>query len=514
MPSPYSGKSWKRPERVQGMSSRNPTTSAPMNNNPMGNQQTMTPQNAATMVPPVAPFAPTSPLPPASPAPQLPMVRPASPPANIPPSGVATGNIQPSNPGTSLETQTQPKPQRIRIPGSRGLPFAPSNPMLTVSPMPSRSMAQSDFGRALIDNTLNSAPQTGVLQPGARNPAMTADPFDGPNEFEASADPRSAGRTDWNSPATERQFAQTDQAMRGFEGMVERLIPGAQNIRNQQQSLAQNLNRPVERNRMIAAGGNPVINPDLLNPANPNGVVPNRMGGLSPRMNTSEAANVLRGQAPGTNTTMRPLNIPGTYMDQNGVQRRLYNPGGGYGANGQGIVPGSERLPNDPQAINAARGQAFQNGMSPDEFRVLSGGRALVPPQKLRPTPSVGDGLLTNNTDPNRQQAQPDRETARMTRMARQRGVRAADIPAWIDRRRAASQGFGMGGTPSADAMGAFAGGVSAITPGMAQQSVQQQQQQQKQQPSMWSSFFRPGIAFPDFRGAARSGARLSRLIN
>lgn len=451
MPSPYSGKSWKRPERVQGMSSRNPTTSAPMNNNPMGNQQTMTPQNAAAM------------------APQLPMVRPASPPSNIPPSTPASiGNASPQG---QIQPATRPN---IRIPGSRGplqLPGPVSMPMTTVSPMPSRSMAQSDFGRALVDNTLNSAPQTGVLQPGARNPAMTADPFDGPNEFEASADPRSAGRTDWNSPATERQFAQTDQAMRGFEGMVERLIPGAQNIRNQQQSLAQNLNRPVERNRMIAAGGNPVINPDLLNPANPNGVVPNRMGGLSPRMNTSEAANVLRGQAPGTNTTMRPLNIPGTYMDQNGVQRRLYNPGGGYGANGQGIIPGSERLPNDPQAINAARGQAFQNGMSPDEFRVLSGGRALVPPQKLRPTPSVGDGLLTNNTDPNRQQAQPDRETARMTRMARQRGVRAADIPAWIDRRRAASQGFGMGGTPSADAMGAFAGGVSAITPGMAQQT-------------------------------------------
>lgn len=455
MPSPYGGQSWRRAERVQGMSSRKPTTTAPMNNNPMGNQQTMTPQNAGSMAMPIAPTAPVSPVSP-SPAPQLPMVRPTSPPGNIPPSTPA--NISNASPQGQIQPTTRPN---IRIPGNRGplqLPGPVSMPMTTVSPMPSRSMAQSDFGRALVDNTLNSAPQAGVLQPGARNPAMTADPFDG-TEFEDSATPRSAGVTDWNSSATERQFAQTDQAMRGFEGMVERLIPGAQNIRNQQQSLAQNLNRPVERNRIIAAGGNPVINPDLLNPANPNGVVPNRMGGLSPRINTSEAANVLRGQAPGTDTTMRPLNIPGTYMDQNGTQRRLYNPGGGYGANGQGIIPGSERLPNDPQAINAARGQAFQTGMSPDEFRVLSGGRALVPPQKLRPTPSVGDGLLTRTPE------------QRMTRMARQRGVRAADIPAWIDRRRAESQGFGMGGTPSADATGAFAGGVSAITPGMAQQT-------------------------------------------
>lgn len=458
MPSPYGGQNWRRPERVQGMSSRKPTTTAPMNNNPMGNQQTMTPQNAATMVPPIAPVAPVAPT---SPAPQLPMVRPTSPPSNIPPSTPA--NIGNASPQGQIQPATRPN---IRIPGSRGplqLPGPVSIPMTTVSPMPSRSMAQSDFGRALVDNVTNSAPQAGVLQPGARNPVMTADPFEeqAPQTPPANAQPqaRPAGTL---PPETQAQFARTDEAMRALDAMGERLRPATQNIRGLQQSTMQSLNRPIERNRIVAAGGTPGFTQEQLSPLNRNGLVPDGMGRMVPRSQNdlTGARNVLSGQNPDANTSMRALNIPGTYMDQNGVQRSLYNPGGGYGPNGQGVVPGSVQLPpGNAQALDQARALARQNNISPDEFRALTGGQALIPRENLRPTPSVGDGLLTRTPE------------QRMTRMARQRGVRAADIPAWIDRRRAASQGFARGGTPSANAMGGSEGGASAITPGMAQQT-------------------------------------------
>lgn len=95
--------------------------------------------------------------------------------------------------------------------------------------------------------------------------------------------------------------------------------------------------------------------------------------------------------------------------------QRLYNPNGGYGAAGRGIVP------------NAGIVGPKRENMSPDEYRVLQGGKPLFTPGDMNPS------LMARPNDPNAISGGPSSSTmnARIARAARMRGVTSAGIDQW-----------------------------------------------------------------------------------
>lgn len=112
----------------------------------------------------------------------------------------------------------------------------------------------------------------------------------------------------------------------------------------------------------------------------------------------------------------RPTPIPYTGYRSSMVPARpipgqsLYNPGGGYGVDGQGIVPGA-----------GIEGPKREN-MSPDEYRVLQGGKALYSPADINPNVLQPQSPQTIQNSIN---------NARIARAARMRGVSSSGIDQW-----------------------------------------------------------------------------------
>jgi hypothetical protein len=153
------------------------------------------------------------------------------------------------------------------------------------------------------------------------------------------------------------------------------------------------------------------------------------------------ARNVMAGQpAEGSASFGRPMNIPGatqTFNGQTYTQPQNYNPGGGYGPTGNGLIPGSApRLnPQDEAARASQYNQMYKDSrgsgaaMSPDEYRVLTDGRAMVSPAEARMSGPVSGGNPMSSTSATIQ-----------NRNARARGVRGSDVAQWRARRSAEMQ--------------------------------------------------------------------------
>lgn len=129
-----------------------------------------------------------------------------------------------------------------------------------------------------------------------------------------------------------------------FPGLMARSRAAQGYLANQQQGIAQQLNRPLQRTADTAMG----IQRPLPAGQVPSGVNP---GALRPRsditmINPDAARNVLAGQPMDLDRTMRPLNIPGMHLEGNRMVKDAPVPVGG---------------PNIPN-----RGLG---GMTPDQFR-------------------------------------------------------------------------------------------------------------------------------------------------
>lgn len=153
-----------------------------------------------------------------------------------------------------------------------------------------------------------------------------------------------------------------NQPLMQMQGMVNRLQPNRDFMNNMNARMTQTLNRPLDRMRNDAAGVSNAINPSMLNPANPNSYVPSGQvsGGLMPRQNTQMARNVMMGQSPYADTSIRPLNIPGMTLQ------------------GNRMVP-NRMLPQPSQANVPQRGLG---GMTPDQFRSFQSKGGLAAAQK------------------------------------------------------------------------------------------------------------------------------------
>lgn len=90
--------------------------------------------------------------------------------------------------------------------------------------------------------------------------------------------------------------------------------------------------------------------------------------------------------------------------------QNLYNPGGRYGVDGRGIVPGA-----------GIEGPKREN-MSPDEYRVLQGGKPLYSPADINPNVLQPQSPQTIQNSIN---------NARIARAARMRGVTSSGIDQW-----------------------------------------------------------------------------------
>lgn len=151
------------------------------------------------------------------------------------------------------------------------------------------------------------------------------------------------------------------------------LQAGQANLQRLNQSMAQTLNRPLQRRADAIAGVQP-----------------------GPMINPNAARNVLMGQNPDADLSMRPLNLP---------QKNMYE--------ANGIKPGEFR--NNPSvAMNA-----FPDS---DNFRVATGGMAMYSP---------GSGGQVSGGNPMSQAGISSVANARIARAARQRGVTSSGIDQW-----------------------------------------------------------------------------------
>ena len=160
---------------------------------------------------------------------------------------------------------------------------------------------------------------------------------------------------------------------------------------------------------------NPFFKPQGRDPQNPSqfavqSVAPgsgnfvDRGGQIQPRLDTSMARNVMAGQpAEGSPSFGQPMNIPGATQTLGG---NVVSPPQRYGQ--EGVVPGANR------GMTPFQGEA--QGLSPDAFRVATGGQPMVPY-----TPSG-----TPATD-----GRTARQTTIANRNARARGVRGSDVAEW-----------------------------------------------------------------------------------
>ena len=160
---------------------------------------------------------------------------------------------------------------------------------------------------------------------------------------------------------------------------------------------------------------NPFFKPQGRDPQNPSQFAPqsvapgsgnfvDRGGQTQPRLGTSMARNVMSGQpAEGSPSFGRPMNIPGATQTLGG---NVVSPPQRYGQ--EGVIPGANR------GMTPFQGEA--QGLSPDAFRVGTGGQPMVP--------YVPSG--TPATD-----GRTARQTTIANRNARARGVRGSDVAEW-----------------------------------------------------------------------------------
>ena len=380
-----------------------PNSAAAMNNNPMGVQSVMQP-TAPPMAP--RPFAPR----PVAPNP-LPSANPGYGPPATTGGGPPTGNP----PASNVPAVRPPGPPAVRPPGGppavRPTPYIP-NIGATVSPAPSRAMAdrfaQTPYGMSVMPGAY---PPAGVVSPPSV-PKMNTDPV------QDAVDPA--------APNTGSRTPMSDAAMPGMEAMVGRW--------RQRQDAFDGM-------RMQGRDPNNPSQFDVRNVGPGGGYFVDRGGQTQPRQDTSMARNVMAGQpAEGSASFGRPMNIPGATQSFNGqtyTQPQNYNPGGGYGPTGNGLVPGSApRLnPQDEAARASQYNQMYKDSrgsgaaMSPDEYRVLTDGRAMVSPAEARMSGPVSGGNPMSSTSATIQ-----------NRNARARGVRGSDVAQWSARRNAEMQ--------------------------------------------------------------------------
>lgn len=377
-----------------------PNSAAAMNNNPQGVQSVMQP-----VAPPMAPR-------PFAPRPVAPNPLPSASPGYGPPATTGGGPPTGNPPGSNLPAVRPPGPPAVRPPGGppavRPTPYIP-NIGATVSPAPSRGMvdqfAQTPYGQA--------AGMTPRTQPAAPSiPKMNTAPVG------EAVDPA--------APATGSRMPMSDAAMPGMEAMVGRW-------RQRQDAF--------DRMRMQGRDPNNPSQFDVRNVGPGGGYFVDRGGQIQPRQDTSMARNVMAGQPAEASASFgRPMNIPGatqTFNGQTYTQPQNYNPGGGYGPTGNGLIPGSApRLnPQDEAARASQYNQMYKDSrgsgaaMSPDEYRVLTDGRAMVSPAEARMSGPVSGGNPMSSTSATIQ-----------NRNARARGVRGSDVAQWSARRNAEMQ--------------------------------------------------------------------------
>jgi len=306
------GQSWRG---GGNMSFRNPMMKAAMNNNPQGNQQTLKPQDISAYKQAAQPWAlqqstAYQPNPPMSPA----------------------GAIK--------------APKSLLPPG-----FGDQMPDYSSAPSPAISTTnpQTPSPQGMSMNPASMQNQ-GIIQ----NPAMASQAFSLERARQYQANRQSAA-------ATAPQYINPE------------FRAGQANMQRLNQSMAQTLNRPLQRRADAIAGVQP-----------------------GPMINPNAARNVLMGQNPDADLSMRPLNLPPRNM---------------YEANG--IKPGEFR--NNPSvAMNA-----FPDS---DNFRVATGGMAMYPP---------GSGGQVSGGNPMSQAGISSVANARIARAARLNGVTSSGIDQW-----------------------------------------------------------------------------------
>lgn len=408
-----------------------PNSAAAMNNNPMGVQSVMQPT-----APPMAPR-------PFAPRPVAPNPLPSASPGYGPPATTGGGPPTGNPPASNVPAVRPPGPPAVRPPGGppavRPTPYIP-NIGATVSPAPSRAMAdrfaQTPYGMSVMPGAY---PPAGVVSPPSV-PKMNTAPV------QDAVDPA--------APNTGSRTPMSDAAMPGMEAMVGRW-------RQRQDAF--------DRMRMQGRDPNNPSQFDVRNVGPGGGYFVDRGGQTQPRQDTSMARNVMAGQpAEGSASFGRPMNIPGATQSFNGqtfTQPQNYNPGGGYGPTGNGLVPGSApRLnPQDEAARASQYNQMYKDSrgsgaaMSPDEYRVLTDGRAMVSPAEARMSGPVSGGNPMSSTSATIQ-----------NRNARARGVRGSDVAQWSARRNAEMQ---ASLNPTGEA-------VTPVGPPAPDQSQQQPQRQ------------------------------------
>lgn len=405
-----------------------PNSAAAMNNNPQGVQSVMQP-----VAPPMSPTMPPRPV---APNP-LPSANPGYGPPAVSGGGPPAANAPGANvPAVQTQPQGQP-PAAMNRPGVR-IPGPISVPGVTVSPLPSRGML----------NQLAQTPYGMSVMPGAYPPAGVVSPPSVPK----------------------MNTAPVGEAVDSSSASPSRADDLRQQIAGSKQRMAQSAATPLS-----PTPPNPFFRPQGRDPQNPSqfdvrnvgpggGYFVDRGGQIQPRQDTSMARNVMAGQPPeGSASFGRPMNIPGatqTFNGQTYTQPKVYNPGGGYGRDGNGVIPGS--MPRLTQADETARAASYrekwdnrksgENVMSPDEYRVLTG-KAMIP-------------FVPSGTVVSPEASAASRLAARESKMARSRGVRGSDVQLWRARRSAEMQ---AAMNPTGDATAS----VEATTPNQTQQQAE-----------------------------------------
>lgn len=306
------GQSWRG---GGNMSFRNPMAKAAMNNNPQGNQQTLKPQDIFAYKQAAQPWA-----------------------------------LQQSTayqPGPAMSPVSAIKAPRPSMPPG----FSDQMPDYSSAPSPAIPTAnpQTPSPQGMSLNPASMQNQ-GIIQ----NPAMASQAFSLERARQYQANRQSAA-------ATVPQYINPE------------FRAGQANMQRLNQSMAQTLNRPLQRRADAIAGVQP-----------------------GPMINPNAARNVLMGQNPDADLSMRPLNLPPRNM---------------YEANG--IKPGEFR--NNPSvAMNA-----FPDS---DNFRVATGGMAMYPP---------GSGGQVSGGNPMSQAGISSVANARIARAARLNGVTSSGIDQW-----------------------------------------------------------------------------------
>lgn len=140
-----------------------------------------------------------------------------------------------------------------------------------------------------------------------------------------------------------------------------------------------------------------------------------QVGGVNPMQG---ARNVLMGQPHNADTSMRPLNIPGS---QHRYAARGITPGGM-----KSLMPGVESYRRGPMMA--------ASGVSPDEYRVGMGGEGMVPPSKAISRAAMDGGRLNGISGGNAPGITANLDQRRLRMEARRRGVSTANMDEWARR--------------------------------------------------------------------------------